>query len=100
MLLLVVRQAAGFPLPVAAQSFRGGTPTPKAAAADARATAFDKLYADLRGTGLATQPDQAAIDRRLAALAALVPPGDTARQLRSRAYWGAVSYSPVRYKRR
>ena len=23
-----------------------------------------------------------------------------ARQLRSRAYWGAVSYSPVRYKRR
>jgi diguanylate cyclase (GGDEF)-like protein len=90
-LLLVVRQAAGFPLPVAAQSVRGGTPTPKAAAADARATAFDKLYADLRGTGLATQPDQAAIDRRLAALAALVPPGDTARQLRSRALhceWG------------
>lgn len=57
----------------------------------AREAAFDRLYAQLRDTGLATLPTQAAVRQRLGALQALVPPGDTARALRARALhcsWG------------
>ncbi len=79
-LLLAMRPAAGMPVS-----------GPVDAAARSGAEAFDALYADLRDTGLVTQPDQAAIDRRLAELAALVPPGDGVRALRSRSLhcdWG------------
>jgi diguanylate cyclase (GGDEF)-like protein len=88
-LLLVARQAAGFPLPVAAQPVRSEVPARPPATTPAGA--FDRLYADLRDTGLVTQPNQAAVERRLAALDALVPSGDVVRALRARAIrcdWG------------
>jgi diguanylate cyclase (GGDEF)-like protein len=90
-LLLVARQgwASADVVPVAA-----GAPAAVARAQPAPATpaeAFDRLYADLRDTGLATQPDQAAILRRLDELDALVPAGDATRTLRARGLrcdWG------------
>jgi diguanylate cyclase (GGDEF)-like protein len=88
-LLLVARQAAGFPLPVAAQPVRSEVPARPLATTPA--AAFDRLYADLRDTGLVTLPNQAAVKRRLDALDALVPRGDVVRALRARAIrcdWG------------
>ena len=97
-LLLASGQAAGAAVPAPAQTPAQSLPATAAAAAPApaseaasAASAFDRLYADLRDTGLAIQPDQAAVQRRLDALAALVPGGDTRRELRWRALqcdWG------------
>jgi diguanylate cyclase (GGDEF)-like protein len=91
LLLLAVRQAAGFPLPVTAEPVRATDVPAVPTNGASQAAAFDRLYADLRDTGLVTQPNQQAVERRLAALSAMVPPGDTLRALRARALhcdWG------------
>jgi diguanylate cyclase (GGDEF)-like protein len=98
-LLLAFGQAAGATVPAPAQAPDPAPPaiaatapaSPAAPQAASGAAAFDRLYADLRDTGLATQPDQAGVQRRLDALAALVPAGDARRALRWRSLqceWG------------
>lgn len=62
-----------------------------APAAPSPAAAFDAMYAELRDTGLATQPSHAQVLRRLDELSRLRPPGDSVRDLRWRAIfcdWG------------
>lgn len=90
-LLLAVGQAAGDALAAETAAAPSAAPQAREDATAKAAAAFDRLYADLRDTGLATQPDQAGVRRRLDALAALVPAGDAARSLRWRALqceWG------------
>jgi diguanylate cyclase (GGDEF)-like protein len=61
------------------------------ATAPSSTAAFDAMYADLRGTGLSTQPTHAAVLRKLDELSRLRPPGDSVRDLRWRAIycdWG------------
>ena len=94
-LLLAFGRAAGATVPAPGQAQPEPPPEIAATAAAPQAvpgaTAFDRLYADLRDTGLATQPDQAGVQRRLDALAALVPAGDAKRALRWRSLqceWG------------